>query len=246
MKKIILITIVVLILIVAGITVLVLDTGRGGDIEVSNFEECAASGYPVMESYPEQCRTPDGQLFIRDIQATSTPSNLLRVFEPSPNAEIESPVTVRGEARGQWFFEASFPLYVVNANGERIGEGYAEAEGEWMTTEFVPFVGTVVVTNPVTTTGTLVLEKANPSGLPEHASEIQIPVRFDVEFPNTPQAECRPTGCSRQICADIDVITTCEYREEYACYQSAVCERQSDGECGWTETLELEACLTGV
>lgn len=32
---------------------------------IRNFEQCAAAGYPIMESYPEQCRTPDGRLFVR-------------------------------------------------------------------------------------------------------------------------------------------------------------------------------------
>lgn len=54
---------------------------------------------------------------------------------------------------------------------------------------------------------------------------------------------CIKTGCSGQICADRDVITTCIYREEYACYQQARCERQSDGKCGFTRTPELAACL---
>ena len=31
---------------------------------INSFEECAAAGYPIMESYPEQCRTPDGRNFI--------------------------------------------------------------------------------------------------------------------------------------------------------------------------------------
>ena len=32
---------------------------------IRNFEQCAAAGFPIMESYPEQCRTPDGRLFVR-------------------------------------------------------------------------------------------------------------------------------------------------------------------------------------
>lgn len=32
---------------------------------IRNFEQCAAAGNPVMESYPEQCRTPDGRLFVK-------------------------------------------------------------------------------------------------------------------------------------------------------------------------------------
>lgn len=57
---------------------------------------------------------------------------------------------------------------------------------------------------------------------------------------------CYVGGCSGQICSDQDgVISTCEWRDEYACYQTATCERQAGGECGWTETPELTACLEG-
>jgi hypothetical protein len=55
---------------------------------------------------------------------------------------------------------------------------------------------------------------------------------------------CYVGGCSGQVCSDREgVITTCEWRDEYACYDSATCERQPDGLCGWTPTPELEACL---
>lgn len=57
------------------------------------------------------------------------------------------------------------------------------------------------------------------------------------------QKQCRATGCSGQICADEDRFSTCEYRPEYACYQAAACAVQADGECGWTQTPELDACL---
>jgi hypothetical protein len=55
---------------------------------------------------------------------------------------------------------------------------------------------------------------------------------------------CIRTGCSSQVCSDQNVITTCEYRAEYACYQKALCERQRDGNCGFTRTPELAACLS--
>jgi hypothetical protein len=35
--------------------------------EITSFEECAAAGFPIMESYPEQCRTPDGKHFVREV-----------------------------------------------------------------------------------------------------------------------------------------------------------------------------------
>lgn len=56
---------------------------------------------------------------------------------------------------------------------------------------------------------------------------------------------CFKTGCSSQVCADKEMITTCEWRPEYACYQKARCERQADGKCGFTRTPELIACLKG-
>jgi hypothetical protein len=37
------------------------------DPAVNSFDECAAAGYPIMESYPERCRTPDGRTFVRRI-----------------------------------------------------------------------------------------------------------------------------------------------------------------------------------
>ena len=55
---------------------------------------------------------------------------------------------------------------------------------------------------------------------------------------------CYTGGCSGQYCSDHEgLISTCEFRPEYACYQTATCERQADGVCGWTETPELNACL---
>ena len=54
---------------------------------------------------------------------------------------------------------------------------------------------------------------------------------------------CMKTGCSSQVCADEEVITTCEFKPEYECLQKATCERQKNGRCGFTQTPELLACL---
>lgn len=69
-------------------------------------------------------------------------------------------------------------------------------------------------------------------------------VKKRVTPPNVDMGRCYIGGCSSQICSDNpDVISTCEFRAEYACYAGARCERQKSGECGWTETAELKACL---
>lgn len=69
----------------------------------------------------------------------------------------------------------------------------------------------------------------------------QAPLR--PEPPKVENIACKITGCSNQICAEEPMTTTCEYREEYICYQKAKCEKQQNGKCGWTETSELKACI---
>jgi hypothetical protein len=54
---------------------------------------------------------------------------------------------------------------------------------------------------------------------------------------------CIKTGCGGQVCSDEEVFTTCEWRPEHECYRRARCERQANGECGFTQTRELTACL---
>jgi len=55
---------------------------------------------------------------------------------------------------------------------------------------------------------------------------------------------CFKGGCSGQLCSDKpNMISTCEWRESYACYHTAKCELQADGKCGWTMTDELKKCL---
>lgn len=54
---------------------------------------------------------------------------------------------------------------------------------------------------------------------------------------------CVISGCSGQICAEEEMMSTCEFLPEYACYKDAVCERQASGQCGWTMSDELKSCL---
>lgn len=105
--------------------------------------------------------------------------DLIRVTTPRSGETVTSPLTITGEARGTWYFEASFPVELLDANGNRIAIAPAQAQGEWMTEEFVPFKLALEFPKPSTPTGTLVLHRDNPSGLPEHDKEIRVPVRFE-------------------------------------------------------------------
>lgn len=147
------------------------------DTPASTFEECVAAGKPVMESYPRQCRA-DGQIFTESIGNEFEKAGLIRISTPRPNQTISSPLTIAGEAHGTWYFEASFPVKLYDANNKLLAQVPAQAQGDWMTTEYVPFVAALTFSVPETATGTLVLEKDNPSGLPEHADQLEVPVIF--------------------------------------------------------------------
>lgn len=108
-------------------------------------------------------------------------SNLIRVDSPLPNQEVSSPLVVKGQARGTWYFEASFPVRLLDGTGKEIAVVPAQAEGDWMTEEFVPFKAELKFDAPGIIEGTLVLEKDNPSGLPENVDQISIPVRFTAQ-----------------------------------------------------------------
>lgn len=94
-------------------------------------------------------------------------SDQIVVDTPKPKTTVNNPFVVSGKARGNWFFEASMPVSVFDADGKLLWSGPAQAGGEWMTTDFVPFS---VMANVGTYTGTstVVIAKDNPSGLPEH------------------------------------------------------------------------------
>ena len=134
-------------------------------------------------------------------------SDLIAVATPHPGALIKSPLTIEGQARGNWFFEASFPIKLIDANGRVLGSTAAHAQKDWMTTDFVPFIATLPFSLPSTTTGALVLEKDNPSDLPENAAQLRVPVALTTQTTDVklyyynPTKDTDSTGnllCSRQ------------------------------------------------
>lgn len=154
------------------------ENNNNNNILISNFDECVKAGYSIMESYPRQCKTPDGKTFIENIGNEIEKNDLIRASNPRPNQTIESPLTITGEARGYWYFEASFPAELVDANGKQLAIMPIMATEDWMTENFVPFNAVFNFSMPTTATGTLILHKDNPSGLPDHDDKLIIPVKF--------------------------------------------------------------------
>ena len=110
----------------------------------------------------------------KNISLTDT---LIIVDNIKDNQEVSSPITILGKARGNWYFEATFPVKLVDLDGNVLVSTFASAEGDWMTTDFVNFSTTLEYTKSTSTNHALiVLSKDNPSGMPEFDQSIYIPV----------------------------------------------------------------------
>lgn len=119
------------------------------------------------------------------ILSSSTPNagiaDLITVDSPKPEDTVgSSTTTISGSARGTWYFEASFPVQLLNASGTVIAEGPAQAQSNWMTTDFVAFKTTISYPpQPHGSQGTLILKNDNPSGDPARSQQVSIPVVFN-------------------------------------------------------------------
>ena len=109
---------------------------------------------------------------------SSDKSVLIKVFLPKSSARVSSPLTVLGQVPGNWSFEASFPIKLKNSTGAVIAEGVAQITGDWLTTELVPFTAELTWDSIQSGSGTLVLQKDNPSGMSENDDSVSIPVKF--------------------------------------------------------------------
>jgi len=147
-------------------------------VEINDFFSCVEAGYPVMESYPRQCRTPEGDSFVEDIGNELEKLELIIINTPRPNQVISSPLLIQGEAKGFWFFEGDFPIQLIDKNGNILGQAIAQAQGEWMTEDFVPFEAELEFSESGTKYGTLILKRDNPSDLPENDDQLLVPIIF--------------------------------------------------------------------
>lgn len=113
------------------------------------------------------------------ISASLPGTESLKITAPEAGAVVSAPLVVKGEAKGSWYFEASFPIRLVDEQGNELARATAQAQGDWMTDAYVRFEATFDSFDSGTATaGKLVFEKDNPSGLPENAESFEMPVQF--------------------------------------------------------------------
>lgn len=103
------------------------------------------------------------------------------ISQPKINQKISSPVSIEGEARGFWFFEAQFPVEIYDLNNHLLGRGILKAQNDWMTENYVPFKGEISFNAPSTSTGFLRFLSDNPSGLAENQKIYEMKIQFETK-----------------------------------------------------------------
>jgi hypothetical protein len=132
-----------------------------------------------MTAQPSIGRTKFLKLENGQLMEANAKDDLIIVTFPQPGSVIGSPLTFMGQARGNWFFEASFPVVLVNWDGLIIAQGIAQAESDWMTEDYVRFSGTLEFTMPdYGDSGALIFQKDNPSGLPQFDNALEMQIFF--------------------------------------------------------------------
>lgn len=147
---------------------------NGSPVSVTDFDSCRKEGYPVLATQPAQCIGPDGAVYLQ----TNVETPEVVMDSPLMGEVVKSPLTVSGKARGNWFFEANIPATLKDENGKVLAQKGLQAEGDWMIPDHVNFSGSLEFETPTTDYGVLLIEKDNPSGLPENDAAFAIPVRF--------------------------------------------------------------------
>lgn len=123
---------------------------------------------------PVKVSIPAGSVTGEDVSA------MIQVYNPFVGAVIMPGVHIIGKAKGNWFFEASAPVSIVNEKNEVLITFPMTAQGEWMTTNLVPFSAVIP---PFDTkgavSGAIVFRNDNPAGPEEGRNYMfSLPVRF--------------------------------------------------------------------
>lgn len=185
-QKVILIVVLAVILI-AGVTLAVLRFSTPEDTWLCQNGGWTKHGNPNASQPSTPC--PGAEPNVNQPQVNENtninqiPQNQINIIvnKPKTNEEITSGYTIEGQAAG-WYFEASFPIKLLDETGKEIASTIAQAQSDWMTSDYVAFKATINFTIDKDQTGTLIFMKDNPSGLPENDQKYEMPIKLKAEL----------------------------------------------------------------
>ncbi len=227
-----------------------------GEIFVRDFlgiPKCGLLGGGCSDRFPDSSTSTPSK---NDTNARFS-SNEILVTNLRNGATLTNGFVLEGEAKNTWFYEGIARGEIKNEKEQTVGAFIIKKTNTAQGSTFSSWNADIRFSTPGTRTGYIVLKNANPSGDIKNEKVLWVPVVFSGQgsvldkvpnpVSNTPVPKaCRVSGCNGEICSDQDVVSTCMFRPEYACYQQARCERQSNGECGFTPSPALAACINNA
>ncbi|MEX0931807.1 MAG: Gmad2 immunoglobulin-like domain-containing protein [Candidatus Paceibacterota bacterium] len=177
---------------------------------ISSFEDCVVHGYEIRKTTPRVCVTSKGREF-SELPGTFLRANdAIQVTEPQANAIVSSPITVLGLLNGDSFSDGVFAVRVISNDGEVLGEGIAQAHGDWSTSTKIAFRSEVEYRSSSTVSG--LLQLYSPTGL---FMEVSIPVVFSqANAEIVPQDELATTTEEVEVSIETEPEDTRELQEE--------------------------------
>lgn len=178
------------VLILAGLSYMLWGQSDRPSVGAKSFDECAGAGNPVMETHPRRCsdvrtgetfteeldETPDDKLATRNYQSANGVA--ISIDNWADDRQVTSPLTITGLVPGSWSHEGSFPVEIIYQNDIGLSGTVAELDGDWMTDEMVPFTAELVLDEHLAGEEiSIILRKANPSGLPDNDDSLELPVK---------------------------------------------------------------------
>jgi hypothetical protein len=138
-----------------------------------------SSGNAVSGGIGSVFATPANVVVLPVYYDVSSTTDTIRVASPSHGNGVASPLQVTGTARGEWFSEGSFPVVLVDSKGRILAKGNVASQGNWQTTDFVPFSGVLTFARQQSaSTGSIYFLESNPSGMAANAQAAVEPVVF--------------------------------------------------------------------
>jgi hypothetical protein len=112
-------------------------------------------------------------------QTTTSNPNQPTISTPKANTKVSNPLTIKGTAPSNWFFEGQLHIRLVDDKRNTIAgaSGDEVTPGSWMEDKPVEFTG-IINFKTTAKSGYLIIENDNPSGLPENQKMYEIPVSF--------------------------------------------------------------------
>ncbi|MCX6781623.1 MAG: DUF333 domain-containing protein [Candidatus Magasanikbacteria bacterium] len=159
---------------------------KGGNLEI---KKDANGGEYGMCIFPDGKQCEEWAMFRGECPVGGETPRETSIMSPTLKEPILGSLTINGTMPGSWYFEATARVEIYDANGKQVAIAPAQAKGEWMTTNSVPFEAVLKFDAPETATGTLVLKNDNPSDLRENDKSEIYPIVFgqtvSVFFNNT-------------------------------------------------------------